>query len=200
MPKSDAILIEVPHRNPHYFGPKKTVLFYGKVATDPFQSPSHSPSHFCDEHNKTPIVQSVVAKCDEPLVESDARSVADALDPRGVFRASSQKKDPLAELAMARKILAERSAELADLDAMLAPVRDAEEAIRGSITATHHGGSIRGLNLAHRGGRVPLFARLDALARQWGKTKSERRFVHSEIKGLRRMIENMEARHARGKA
>lgn len=111
------------------------------------------------------------------------------------------------ELAEAREILAEKSADLADLDAVLAPVWREEGEIKDAILATHgRAGNVVVLNLSRRGERVPLFARRDAIAREWGKTKGERRYLQSEIKELenridrfRRLIEAEGRKRAGGK-
>lgn len=186
------IVVRIPAQNRHQFGAKKEVVLYQEIASNDFFHSTHHSTQVCVEHNKTPIVQSVVAKRDERLVVTDAPFAADALGLQGCFTADQPKKRPLEDdLAMARKVLAGRSVELAELDARLAPVWTAEESIKATLTQTHEGGPTRGLNLSRRQERVSLFKRLDELALKWGKVKTERRFINSEIRTLGRLVDNL---------
>lgn len=186
------ITIRLPAEKWHRVGAKKEVTIYHEFATDDFFHSSHHSSQLCDEHNKIPIVKSVVANCDERAPASVAPSVADAFGLQGYLSADKAQKRSLEdELSMARDALASRSAELADLDDKLAPVWTAEQAIKDSLIRTHEGGSVPGVNLRRRDKRVNLFKRLDDLAIKWGKTKTERRFVNSEIRSLGRLVDNL---------
>lgn len=186
------ISVLIPHPDRSYIGAKKEVIIYHKFASNDFFHSAHHSTHVCDEHNEIPIVQSVVAKCDERRSVTVASSVADALDIGRDFPVHRRKPRPLEDdLAMARKTLAERSAELARLDVMLAPVWADEDAVKKNLIATHKGGVTRGLNLVRRGERTVMFKQLDALARKWGKVKTERRFIDSEIRSLGRLVDNL---------
>jgi hypothetical protein len=186
------ITVRLPAENRHHVGAKKEVTIYHEFATDDFFHSSHHSSQLCDGHNKIPIVKSVVAKCDERAPASVAPSVADAFGLQGCLSAGKAQKRTLEEeLSMARDALASRSAELADLDDKLAPVWTAEQALKDSLSCTHERGPIPGLNLSRRQERVSLFKRLDEFAIKWGKTKTERRFVNSEIRSLSRLVDNL---------
>lgn len=152
---------------------------------------AHHSAQFCAEQQKTTIVQSVIAERAERLAESGASFSADDVLGLQSFPPVKGKRPLADDLAMARKTLAERSAELARLDGILAPVWSAEDAIKNSLVATHDGGLTLGLNLSRRNERTGLFKQLDAMALKWGKTKNERRFVNSEIRSLGRLVDSL---------
>lgn len=97
------------------------------------------------------------------------------------------------DLAAARAALAAKSVELAQLDAMLAPARDAEMAIRGRIVRTHcqDANGLTTLDMSRRGERVPLFAALDAITAEWGTRRSERSRLHGHVKSLERLVDHL---------
>lgn len=108
-------------------------------------------------------------------------------------RAGTAGNSPQEELKEAREVLSGKASELALMDHRLAPVRNEETDIRSAIAATHDRRSDDGLilNLGNRGDRVPLFARLDEISRQWGSLKNDRKNLNCEIKILERQIDHI---------
>lgn len=185
------ITVRLPASDRHHFGAKKEVTIYQQTALNDFFHSAHHSAQSCAEQQETTIVQSVIAKRAERLAESGASfSAHDALGLQS-FPPVKPKRTLEDDLAMARKVLAGRSLELAGLDARLAPVWTAEESIKADLMESHCGGPTQGVNLSRRQERVSLFKRLDALALKWGKTKTERRFIHSEIRTLGRLVDNL---------
>lgn len=97
------------------------------------------------------------------------------------------------DLAAARSALAEKSVDLARLDVLLTPARDAEVAIRERIVRTHRQdeNGLTTLDLSRRGERAPLFAALDAITAEWGTRRSERTRLHGHVKSLERLVDHL---------
>lgn len=119
-----------------------------------------------------------------PLLHSPPTSAREWRNsPSGEFRG---------ELQAAREALADRAAELARLDEILFPVRMEEKDLRERILETHdRTGNVVVLDLGRASERAPLFARLSAIAAEWGKLKAERSSVNTHVKSLEREIDRL---------
>jgi hypothetical protein len=95
--------------------------------------------------------------------------------------AGGSKKTAQQELEEAQVVVKELTMELAKLDAALDPSREREQEIRHAIKlALRNVGGVIHLDMARAAERKPLFAELDALSAQYGRTRTERRRVNTE--------------------
>lgn len=102
----------------------------------------------------------------------------------------------LGDLEQAREALANRSAELARLDAILAPAWAEEKDLRAGIMATHERrDGVVFLDTGRAPERAPLFHRLSEISKRWGKQKAERAAVNSHVRSLERDIARLTKLH-----
>lgn len=82
---------------------------------------------------------------------------------------------------------------MADLDEELIPAWHQESEVRQAILSTHHrDGRVVRLSMNGARDRTGLFAELDAISREWGPTRSERKNLQAEIKALEKLIVGLE--------
>jgi hypothetical protein len=94
-------------------------------------------------------------------------------------------KIALAELS---EVMADTAQTLAGYDQQLAPYWYAKGDIEHDVLRTHSRGNMREVVFDPAGApaRVPLFAALDELAKEWGPVKTDRAVVKSRLSGYER--------------
>ncbi len=132
------------------------------------------------------VCSSLASKCREtgaaPVVVLNGQvSAADTGKP---------KKSPAEDLEEAQSALADKAAELADLDSKLAPYWPALDGLKTTIARTHSldDRGVIVLDLVRREDRKQMFQRLDEFNQSWAPVVNERRIVKSQVKDLERQV------------
>lgn len=129
-----------------------------------------------------------------PLLHSAPTSSQEWRNPSPSGEFLGSKKTSLKDdLIGTREAISDKASDMAELDLVLAPVREEERSIRDAILATHkRDGDVVILNLGRAKERGPLFSQLDDISREWGPVKERRRRLNSEIKNLERVADRLQ--------